>query len=111
MMSPPPRYAPVLLTLIACSAPVEAPTPPPLEESVKPGVNRRFLQADLDADSCVDVFEGESREIAVQRHEILDVLELREGMGVGDIGAGFALVDEPKIAGLEENYVLRFRRR
>ena len=60
---------PVALLLIffiaACRAPEQG-----LEQSVKPGINASFVKPDLDVDTYVQKFEGESREIFVARHRI-----------------------------------------
>ena len=75
----------------ACASSSEAPTASAAEESVKPGCNESFLAEDLDVDSYVDRFEGESREVAVLRDEIVAALDLQAGMSVADIGAGTGL--------------------
>ncbi len=59
---------------------------PPARESVKPGINDRFR--DPDVEEFVDSFESESREIYAQRDRIVEELDLRPGMEVADIGAG-----------------------
>ncbi len=56
------------------------------EESVKPGINDSFK--DPDVDRYVTMFEGEDRAIYKNRNEILDVLQLKKGTDVADIGAG-----------------------
>jgi ubiquinone/menaquinone biosynthesis C-methylase UbiE len=61
------------------------------EDSVRPGVNERFLSEDLDVERFVGVFEGESREVSVQREHIAKALEVSPGMTVADIGAGTGL--------------------
>lgn len=60
------------------------------EESVKPGLNDSFLQAE-DASDYVDRFERESREIFQARHEIVRAAALQPGDDVVDIGAGTGL--------------------
>ncbi|GAB4164412.1 MAG: methyltransferase domain-containing protein [Planctomycetota bacterium] len=73
-----------LVALLAC-----AHVPRTVEEaSVKPGINRDFLDPNLDVDAFRRRFEGESREIFARRSAIADLLRLREGMNVADIGAG-----------------------
>ena len=57
------------------------------EESVKPGLNDRFLEAD-DASPWVERFEGESREIFRARHAIVRAARIEPGETVADIGAG-----------------------
>ncbi len=87
------RRAWVALALFAaagCRSATPAP-PPPQAESVKPGINERFLSDDLDVDNYVGIFEGESREIAVEHAAIAKTLELQPGMDVADIGAGTGL--------------------
>jgi len=63
----------------------------PTEDSVRPGVNERFLAEDLDVAQFVEIFEGESREVAVARERIAKALDLSPGMTVADIGAGTGL--------------------
>jgi len=63
----------------------------PKEDSVRPGVNERFLAEDLDVGHFVEIFEGESREVSVQRERIVESLALSPGMTVADIGAGTGL--------------------
>jgi ubiquinone/menaquinone biosynthesis C-methylase UbiE len=63
-------------------------------ESVRPGINDRFLDPDLDVDRWVKVLEGESREIYVNRHKITEALRLEPGMAVADIGVGTGLFVE-----------------
>ena len=97
-----------LVLAAACAAPAEhvpeGADPPavveelPLEESVKPGINDRFLAEDLDVAQFVKAFEGESREIFTARRAILATLELGPGMAVGDVGAGTGLFTGPMAA-------------
>ena len=61
------------------------------EDSVRPGVNERFLSEGLDVERFVGIFEGESREVSVQRERIAKALEVSPGMTVADIGAGTGL--------------------
>jgi SAM-dependent methyltransferase len=75
------------------SAPAAA--APTAEESVRPGANTRFLDPELDVDQFVKMFEGESREIALQRAGIVAQLNLRSGLDVADVGAGTGLFMEP----------------
>lgn len=74
---------------------VETPAAPAVDaaplESVRPGVNDRFLDPDLDVDAWVKRFEVESREVYSAREEILSHLGLRPGMAIADIGAGTGL--------------------
>jgi SAM-dependent methyltransferase len=58
------------------------------EESVRPGINRDFLNPDLDVAQWVGRFELESREIFAARREVLAACQFRPGMRVADVGAG-----------------------
>jgi SAM-dependent methyltransferase len=80
----------LLCLALACSSPAEAPSKP-VEVSVRPGVNERFLAKDLDVEDYVEIFEGESREVFVQRERIAEALAVSPGMTVADIGAGTGL--------------------
>ena len=114
-MRSPPAPSPLLLSLPlllllllllgsagACSGPAtrSAPSagspssPGGSEQSVRPGVNDRFLAQDVNVAEFVQAFEGESREIAVQRAGIALHLGLRPGMAVADVGAGTGLFME-----------------
>ena len=57
------------------------------EESVKPGLNDNFLEAN-DVAQWIDRFEGESREIFRARHAIVRAVRIEPGETVADIGAG-----------------------
>ena len=76
----------------ACAAPEPAAPPAPIdEESVKPGVNDRFLAPDMEVEPFTELFEGESREIAVHKSAIVAALGIEPGTHMADIGAGTGL--------------------
>ena len=56
------------------------------DESVHPGINKKFVERDLDR--WIEMFEGEDRDLYKRRAEVMAVLELEPGMAVADIGAG-----------------------
>lgn len=85
-----PRPA-VLTALLLASAACVAPIPPVETESVKPGINENFLSAELQVDTYVQRFEGESREIARARGAIAAFCGLRPGVAIADVGAGTGL--------------------
>ncbi|MFC7339593.1 class I SAM-dependent methyltransferase [Haloferula chungangensis] len=74
-----------LLPLAAQSAPRSG------EESVKPGINTRYLDPELQVDEWLKRFEVESREVFHKREEILKACGIKPGMKVADIGAGTGL--------------------
>ena len=61
------------------------------ETSVKPGINKNFIDPNLDVDAYVKKFEIESREVFMNRAEILEACEIQTGDTVADIGAGTGL--------------------
>jgi len=61
------------------------------EASVKPGVNKTFIDPNLDVDSYVQRFEIESREVFMTRERILAACEIEKGDTVADVGAGTGL--------------------
>lgn len=63
-----------------------ASTPP--EQSVRPGINKGFLDPNLDVQAWLARFEVESREVYQNRQAVLDALQLKPAMRVADIGAG-----------------------
>lgn len=62
-----------------------------VETSVKPGINTKFIDPNLDVDSYVKKFEIESREVFVYRERILAACEIEKGDVVADVGAGTGL--------------------
>jgi ubiquinone/menaquinone biosynthesis C-methylase UbiE len=62
---------------------------PAQDKSVRPGINDAFKDPDLK--KYLETFEGESREISMQRKEILAACKLKPGMMVADVGAGTGL--------------------
>ena len=75
-----------LLSFSSCAT--QSPAP---EASVRAGVNERFLDPELNVAEYVELFEGESREIAVHREAIVAALKIQTGSRVADIGAGTGL--------------------
>src|SRR6516225_6317448 len=59
------------------------------EKSDRPGINKPFENPDVP--EYIGKFETESREIFVQRKDILTACDLKPGMDVVDIGAGTGL--------------------
>lgn len=59
------------------------------EQSVKPGINDSYVEPDVD--TWIKRFESESREIFKHRRRIVDSLEIKSGIVLGDIGAGTGL--------------------
>ncbi len=82
-----------VLLASACGAPPRsAPaSAPATRESVKPGINKDFLDPKLEVQRFVERFETESREIYAEREAILERVGLRPGSRVADIGAGTGL--------------------
>ncbi|MEM6363151.1 MAG: methyltransferase domain-containing protein [Planctomycetota bacterium] len=59
--------------------------------SVRPGINKAFLDPDLDVQRWLDTFEVESREIFQSRRSIADAMKLGRGDHVADVGSGTGL--------------------
>ncbi len=64
-------------------------------QSVKPGINQKFLDPNLKVGEWTEKFETESREIFHQREKIVAAVGLKPGMAVADIGAGTGLFTVP----------------
>ena len=64
------------------------------EQSVREGVNERFIDPDLDTTRAAAGFESENREVYSRRHDVLDALDLSPGMAVADVGAGSGFYTE-----------------
>ncbi|MBT6847239.1 MAG: methyltransferase domain-containing protein [Planctomycetaceae bacterium] len=60
----------------------------PDETSVRPGINKRFLDANLKVDEWIDRFEIESREVYAARNSIVKTTKVKAGTAIADIGAG-----------------------
>ncbi len=61
------------------------------EQSVRPGINDRFLDPELKVDEWIGRFEVESREVFAARKEVLVACGIKPGQRVADIGAGTGL--------------------
>ncbi|QDU60127.1 Ubiquinone/menaquinone biosynthesis C-methyltransferase UbiE [Planctomycetes bacterium Pan216] len=68
---------------------------PVTRQSVKPGINKPFLDPKLEVEEWIERFEVESREIVQAKDEILKELNLSPGQRIGDIGAGTGLFVAP----------------
>lgn len=64
-------------------------------ESVKPGINKKFLDPELEVVDWLKRFEIESREVYSAQSEILAACAIQPGMQVADIGAGTGLYTHP----------------
>lgn len=80
-----------LCSLPAGCATERAASAPARGESVKPGINKDFLDPALNVERYVERFETESREIYSERAAILERVALKPGQAVADIGAGTGL--------------------
>ncbi|MFT7678756.1 MAG: ubiquinone/menaquinone biosynthesis C-methylase UbiE [Planctomycetota bacterium] len=87
-MPSPARCASLALLLLTCFGCNATDSAGPPEETVKPGINDSFLNPDLDVESFVERFEGESREVYAKRAEIVQAMGIEPGQTVADIGAG-----------------------
>ena len=58
------------------------------EKSVRPGINKRFLDPKLNVAEWLGRFEVESREVFAHRAEVVKACGIRPGQHVADIGAG-----------------------
>ena len=67
---------------------IERKTNPLSQKSVRPGINDRFLQADLDIAEWLGRFEIESREAYAARNHVIEACDIQSGSQVADIGAG-----------------------
>ncbi|BCX47845.1 methyltransferase [Haloferula helveola] len=79
----------VLLLAFSLVIPVAAQAPK--EESVRPGINEKFLDPELKVDDWLKRFEVESREVFHARDAVLAACKIKPGMRVADIGAGTGL--------------------
>lgn len=84
----------VALALVALAACKSSPPPAP-PQSVKPGINKDFLDPALDPQKFVERFETESREIFTERAAIASMVGLKPGQSMADIGAGTGLFTLP----------------
>ena len=64
------------------------------EASVKPGINDRFTDEELDVEEWTERFEGESREIYANRQKIVDAHGLDDRERVAGVGAGPGVFSE-----------------
>lgn len=74
----------------SASAQTELASPDP-EQSVRPEINARYLNPNLDPNEWVNRFEVESREVYRCRQAIVDAVGLNKGDRVADVGAGTGL--------------------
>lgn len=58
------------------------------EKSVRPGINKRFVDPKLDVSEWLGRFEVESREVFGHRNAVLKACQIESGQHVADIGAG-----------------------
>ena len=65
------------------------------EQSVRPGINEKFLDPNLQPADWTEKFETESREIYHQREKIVSAVGIKPGMVVADVGAGTGLFTLP----------------
>ncbi len=61
---------------------------PDAPQSVKPGINKAFLDPDLDVEKWIKRFEVESREVFAHRDKVVAAVGIKPGHRIADIGAG-----------------------
>ena len=62
--------------------------PAPTQAGADPELTRRFDRPERPLEYWINRFEGESREVYVERHAIVRALEIEAGTHLADIGAG-----------------------
>jgi SAM-dependent methyltransferase len=62
------------------------------EQSVKPGINETWKSKEIQP--LINTLESESREIYAERAKLADLMGLRPGMRVADVGAGSGFMAE-----------------
>jgi len=82
--------APLFLLAVA-SIVIGQESKPEGKQSVKPGINKSYLDPDLKVDDWLKRFEVESREVFHAKESILEACQIQEGMVVADIGSGTGL--------------------
>ena len=60
----------------------------PADASVRPGINKRFLDSNLMVDEWIGRFEIESREVYAARKSVVKTTNVKAGTVIADIGAG-----------------------
>lgn len=65
------------------------------QASVKPGINKNFLDPNLAIKDWLGKFEVESREVYTHQKAIIEALKIAPGSAIADIGAGTGLYMEP----------------
>jgi ubiquinone/menaquinone biosynthesis C-methylase UbiE len=78
----------LLLCSLASVGFAQTATAPPKTESVRPGINERFLDPELDVEEWLGRFEIESREVYAARDAVLQACRIESGDTVADVGAG-----------------------
>lgn len=81
-----PQFARTILLIAAFAASGLATPAYAQDESLRPGINDRFVEGD--AEQWLPRFERDEREVYTRRDEIVAALNLEPGMDVADIGAG-----------------------
>jgi len=87
------RWMPLwLLAGALAAAGFAAPAARAQEKSVKPGINETWKSGEIQP--LVNTLESESREIYTERSKLADLVALRAGMAVADVGAGSGFMVE-----------------
>jgi ubiquinone/menaquinone biosynthesis C-methylase UbiE len=76
------------LTLTATLVNAQPTAPTKTRSAVPADINKKFLDADLDAEQWAKRFEAESREIYACRKDIVKSIGLTAGDSIADVGAG-----------------------
>lgn len=84
------KLSSILLGLLAISAVAKEPSTI-TDKSVKPGINKNFLDPNLKVDEWLKRFEVESREVFDARQAVIAACGVKPGMVIADVGAGTGL--------------------
>lgn len=76
------------LCSLLCSAVAQEANETKSEDSVRPGINDRFLDPELKVDEWLGRFEIESREVYAAREQVLKACNIQPGFRIADVGAG-----------------------